>query len=563
MRGKERNFKMEAVNSSPAINVSIHNKFEIEVIDANTGEKKASAKAYNCVCNQLWYQLLNTFKGSVHAGGYNTKYTNYNGADNYFNYLHFGEGTGEPAPEDTQLFQFSGYISPEGYGTWKSTFNPIYGGSYTRKFILGQDKAVGIIISEVGIGKTTDQTSLMTHAMLQDMNGNPITIEKTDTDIINFYATVYSEIQTSIPKDSIGTGITIVDSDAYLARQMCGAPDGYIRSNNMWFRIDDVNEASVISSGLLPAKNSKGGSCTVDIDNKEVNFTCSRFGVNDFNTGRGSIGVSWNFVSLGYVYSAGPTMSAIGSASMPTIIFDCRGSWWEPYQILGESIGTGDGQNSDFKTKFPLADNMKLYVNGVETNDYTFYRMIPEQSENVGRYFLRYKMDPNDMAGNYLTAYADGYANANGDSRPYNNNGMATGNQDQYYNKGKRSYWYNPYYIYGIKTVKTLGAAETYSLWTKANEEDDWIQLVNKGKETTYTIPDEHKYNKYWSISATYAGVIFNADTIPSYNIHFNTPPNEGDVITADYTTKMIPKDEDHVFDFSFKLKFGEPSKSN
>ena len=41
-------------------------------------------------------------------------------------------------------------------------------------------------------------------------------------------------------------------------------------------------------------------------------------------------------------------------------------------------------------------------------------------------------------------------------------------------------------------------------------------------------------------------------------NIHFDTPPAAGAVITADYTTKTIAKDENHVFDLTVTIQLGE-----
>ena len=45
--------KMEHV-----IEMSIHNRFDIEVIDAKTGKVKQTAQAFNCICNKLWDYLL-------------------------------------------------------------------------------------------------------------------------------------------------------------------------------------------------------------------------------------------------------------------------------------------------------------------------------------------------------------------------------------------------------------------------------------------------------------------------------------------------------------------------
>lgn len=50
----------------------------------------------------------------------------------------------------------------------------------------------------------------------------------------------------------------------------------------------------------------------------------------------------------------------------------------------------------------------------------------------------------------------------------------------------------------------------------------------------------------------------FTADTLTGKNIHFTEPPAEGAVITADYTTPVIPKDDQHVFDLTVTLTFNE-----
>ena len=60
-------------------NVSIHNRFDIEVINARTGEIKQRAQAENVILNRLWTALL---------------------ADNgnrYFGYIFYGSGSGTPA----------------------------------------------------------------------------------------------------------------------------------------------------------------------------------------------------------------------------------------------------------------------------------------------------------------------------------------------------------------------------------------------------------------------------------------------------------------------------------
>ncbi|MEG1758365.1 MAG: hypothetical protein RR235_07920, partial [Oscillospiraceae bacterium] len=67
----------------------------------------------------------------------------------------------------------------------------------TRKIQISENTAVGYSLSEVGLGYGGGETTLLTHAMLKDMNGNTITILKNATDIINIYATIFVQWQPS------------------------------------------------------------------------------------------------------------------------------------------------------------------------------------------------------------------------------------------------------------------------------------------------------------------------------------------------------------------------------
>ena len=70
--------------------------------------------------------------------------------------------------------------------------------SLKRKIQLGTSTANGSTLTEVGVAYGASSSNLATHAMLKDMNGNPISIPKTDTDIINVYATVYAHWNQSL-----------------------------------------------------------------------------------------------------------------------------------------------------------------------------------------------------------------------------------------------------------------------------------------------------------------------------------------------------------------------------
>lgn len=40
--------------------------------------------------------------------------------------------------------------------------------------------------------------------------------------------------------------------------------------------------------------------------------------------------------------------------------------------------------------------------------------------------------------------------------------------------------------------------------------------------------------------------------------IVFNTPPADGEIITADYSVDYVPKDSDHVLDLQVAIQYGE-----
>ena len=68
--------------------INIHNRFDIEVRDKNTGELKQKAVAYNIVLNQMYTRLC--------------------GGLSYFVNIHFGSGTGTLSAARTSLFTHLG-----------------------------------------------------------------------------------------------------------------------------------------------------------------------------------------------------------------------------------------------------------------------------------------------------------------------------------------------------------------------------------------------------------------------------------------------------------------------
>ncbi|MEG2001094.1 MAG: hypothetical protein RR053_06870, partial [Evtepia sp.] len=68
------------------LNASIHNRFDIEVIDSRTGQVRQRAQAENIILDQMWANF-----------------------DYFFYDIQYGTGTGVPAATDKTLFSYLGY----------------------------------------------------------------------------------------------------------------------------------------------------------------------------------------------------------------------------------------------------------------------------------------------------------------------------------------------------------------------------------------------------------------------------------------------------------------------
>lgn len=155
--------------------VNIHNRFDIEVRDAKTDLLKKSFTSYNIVLNQMYTRLC--------------------GGLSYFVNIHFGSSTGTLSATRTSLFSHLGTKAAVDEEIVKAIPLSIW----KRKIVLNPEEYVGSTISEVGIAFGATNTNLVTHSLLKDSEGNPISIVKTDTDVITIYATVFVTFDNSNP----------------------------------------------------------------------------------------------------------------------------------------------------------------------------------------------------------------------------------------------------------------------------------------------------------------------------------------------------------------------------
>lgn len=489
-------------------NAKIHNRFDIEVCDAKTGKLKQKAQAFNVICNALWTRL---FSGNT-----------------YFNYIIYGSGTGTPAATDTALFnKIAGREYDYNYGTY-NTYSSQYAIAYnagdivvaaTRRLTIDTETSNGKTITEVGIGY--DATHIVTHAMLQDMNGNPISITKTNTDIIYIYATIYvhghAYTQT---KD-----ITIVDYD--------------FDKNIIWSNI--INTAagmSTLSNDIILDKgnifwNSNNGesnstgyykSASVSRDSSTKTFTHStRCLASEANFSRGILSI---------YYCSG-------------IILDVRKTFnINTYAITGESLGTGDSSTTNFNTKFPINSNAKIYVDGVEQSsgitvntgvDKEFYKL--RKFYNTQRNLI---VPARNLFNSNATYKTCTFCVENDE------NIVFTG----LFFKKINTYW-TYYQVYGSDDFNTWTLLANGSTGSTSNT------TVSFQTQTNYKY---YKFNFPSTANATFSQIYLISPNDKTYDVIFDTPPASGSVITIDYVPDCIPKDSNHVLDLTLSITLGEYS---
>lgn len=502
------------------INAAIHNRFDIEVIDAATGNIKQRAQAENVICNQLWSRMFTP--------------------NTYFNYIHYGTGSGTPSSTDTSLFTFLGYGTPASADDKYTTDvkNGIL--SIQRKIQLSELMVIGSTLTEVGIGYSTTAATLCTHAMLKDMNGNQISIVKTSTDVINIYATVYVHFSstgydsgaiTLTPPLDLSTINTInlfqwLIKGNTLADNTAGGTAFYIGFRRFGAACGSFN----VAEGQL-------ANFSLNLSEKTLKITMTRLDVNTKNTNGGYSCVQLYQGRLNY---------SVYMASLALLRLEAGAGWFPYSSITAEAIGTGDGATQDFATDYNYANDVTLYIDGVEKTSGVTISSSPHvvTDARYGFDLLSYQLHLDTV----LT-YISPYIRLPGSS--YSSSGGFLGSKSVYYNK---------LYSYGVSVF----SGARYSLECSEDLET-WISMPPT-VDGVLSIPSEYQHYKYWRFTATsdaspsYIEAITFATTPTPTNIHFDTPPASGAIITADYTTPTIAKDINHVFDLSITLTLSEYS---
>lgn len=482
-------------------NLSIHNKFEFEVIDVRTNKVRQQAVAYNVICNGFWDRCTTRLTSTYSSGEWNSG-------------IVYGDGTGTPAENDTALFNKRGYKAYTGSAEMISD-NRVTGVlAARRKAVINPEEAVNIDISEIGMSESGN--ALLTHAMLQDMNGNTIVIHKTDTDLINVYATVYLHWN----PDEV-----YLQNDVYINTYAYG-------TIFRLFGFGGWGGSMSGNGGELGARLLKAGRPYYDGNFPTANLP------NSAGCTLRSKGYKWNKERLdadsgnetgGYRY----IVMAYGENT--SLAFDIA-KITDPSEITQEAVATGDGTIRKFGTLFDFPYNAKVYVNGALKASGVTVRKHPGKRFH----FLADYVDL--LAGN--STYAKQvpiFPRFNLYWHPF-----YAASDNYYYTES--GLFRNVANELGITHIQKRAATSTLQV---SNDLVDWVDLTPANTSKT-AVAAEYQNYKFYKINNM---TIFPA-AYDGCNIEFDVAPAEGDVITIDYTTDVLAKDADHVYDFEFDLSF-------
>lgn len=491
------------------LKAKLHNRFDIEVRDAKTGVLKQEAKAYNIVLNSAWAYILTTaFSSSAFA---------------WFRYIHFGKGTGTLSPSNTTLFNSLGY---------KEVTTPVYGYKYDveeawcslrQRITLTENEYVGETITEVGISGVVG--TLCTHALLQDMNGNVVSITKSDTDIIYIYATVYLILPPYDPSAHVDFVRSTPDTNPlltgllgrFITVRSGGTGNNYstfprslvFKHDTSVFPKDETFFPRTLHSVTIDP--------TVNVSERTASWT-TRLGATVANGDSVKKGIR-----SGAVVSAGGTLS-YGAIEYK---FD---NPYHTHDPVIEQIGTGDGETTDFSTVFPFVKSgAVIKVNDVLAEP-TVYTGLPMNKDLLP--YIVFLVN-NEYGAVIPEAFS------------------------------RTALWLfeNPFYSnYGIDYING-----SYILIYVSDNASDWTLAASNttSGSVDISIPAEYRNKRYWKCErhGTNSMAInsINCNALDNFkNVRFSSPPAEGAVIMAEYDSEYATKDSNHVLDVTVTIQLGE-----
>ena len=483
---------------------NLHNKFEIEVVDIKTGKVKQKETIYNIVVNQMFTRLC--------AG------------NTYFTGISYGTGTGTPDVSRTGLFTYLGHKAADIIETKKDFVNNEF---FIRKRIqIMPEEHVGSYLTEVGVAYGTGN-SITTHALITDSEGHPISIYKTDLDVINIYATVYIDPQFSDPNIRLRDGLFM----NYILAQ-----------NTSLFTTCGVTAYPSIGDAFN-SNQALASSFTADTANKRRTSGVMRFTINQAN---------W------------PILQFRLNGDVAHIFMPIQGAYERKSRT--RLLGMGDG----VKTKFALPDydvdlaSVQMFLGDTAEMGFVAERIqsVPWSKMNVDTGLavtgngVSYSPDGQHVAvahlsGQGISFYYWNSTNGRYERLPNVDTGLAgTGNGVSYSPDGQH-----------VAVAHAGGQFISFYYWNSTNGRYERLPnvdtgLISTGFGVSYSPDGQH-------VAVAHAGgqgISFYLDAKTGTEVTFDTPPAVGvEVKSTHDVTNNVPKDSDHVFDIQYRIQLGTP----
>lgn len=487
------------------IEAKVHNRFDIEVRDAKTKELKQKAQAENIILNQAWASILDQRRTNL----------------KWFSAIAYGTGTGTLSATRTALFTNLGNKA----ATTPTFFYDSVTGTYSlrQQISILENEHVGSILTEVGIWDTHG-AKLMTHALLKDMNGNTVSITKTDTDILYIYATTYLVIVAD--KGSM-SAIDVYRSDGsenglissllgYMVNPGTEYPSCETFPTRIAWRGGDFEGPSL---NVLDNVVSGTAAVTIDVANKKATIYYRLPAA----SGNVSTGLK-SFTIECYRSDYARTLPAL-RGHLPSIN--------HTQADITEQIGIGDGVSIHFETAFPFVKSgAVIRVDGTPVTA-SVITGVPNQKEI--KWFMINKGKDNGFMSTLTRITAP--------------------------QQKEELILENPFFgSYGIDTMKVSRCV----ISCRNAEEDSWVQVyTTAADDQIYTVAAGDKQKRYWRFAAStaygYNLKEINCDALDNLkNVTLATPPANASIITATYGTDTGAKDINHVLDLTIVIQFAE-----
>ena len=319
----------------------IRNRFDFVVEDVKTGEVVQRAKAENTVLNNMV-----TFLQSTASGQYGVN-------------IIYGTGTGTLDKTRTTLFARLGSILASGL---TATYNvPPVESFSTRNIVIPPDTHTGQTLTEVGLSYWDNSTSIVTHALLEDSEGNPISIGPlTDTQQVTIYSTVYATYTTA----DAGV-LPVIPSNG---NRLIGAMLGVSAPNQINTNATRRLYASSDKTATDQTTNYMSSLSGLGYEDINTWFGNHDLGTKTSQTSRIRFGAAKANGRVWSMYLGQYNASVASRMTLLRILFP--NALYSGHQFVGKAIGTGDGVTTEFSLPWSDINEIKAktwYINGVAT----------------------------------------------------------------------------------------------------------------------------------------------------------------------------------------------------